>query len=495
MKHRLVHVTRAKRIVLLAVCLTLVSALAAAKPAKYVFFMIGDGLAGVQRAAAEYYKYSQEHEQTDRAGISKLVMNTFPAHGMTTTFAENAIITDSAAAGTALACGKKTLSGVVAMDAGKQRSLKTLVDIAQAKGMKTGIVSSVSIDHATPACFYAHSPDRGEYWKIAMQLANSDIDYFGGGQAKGALAGKRRDRNTGKLRTNPVEAARENDFRIATTRKELNACKPGEKVWAFNHTVDRSAALYYEMDRPDDHLSLLEFTRKGIDLLDNDRGFFMMVEGGKIDWACHANDAVAAIHDTLEFDRCVKAAYEFYKQHPEETLVVVTGDHECGGMTLGFAGTRYGSFPEKLARQTMSYQQFNEVVEEFRKNKTSFDNALPVIKKAFGFKKLSAFERDQIRRAFAASMKGKKERAMNEAVYLQYGSYEPLTVKCTHVLDRQAGIAWTSYSHTGVPVPTSAIGTGAERFNGYYDNTDIFHKMRAAMTGAAAQTRRQPLAR
>ncbi len=450
------------------------------KPAKYVFLFIGDGMGAPQRTAAELFLTAQECGKGDVDALrpEKLAMNSLPAHGMTTTYAYNAIITDSAASGTALACGRKTVSGVVAMDHTKRRSFKTIAEIAKERGMRVGIVSSVSIDHATPACFYAHQAARGDYWEICMQLARSGFDYFGGGGMKGDLSSKR------KGRPSPLDEVREQGYRIVTTPDELQRLGPDAgKVFAYNHILDADQALYYEIDRNDEHISLQEFTAKGIELLDNPRGFFFMVEGGKIDWACHANDAASAIRDTLAFDAAIREALDFYMQRPSETLIVVTGDHECGGMTIGFAGTKYKQFPEKLAAQQMSYIEFNRRLQPLKDKNASFGEVWPVIRECFGLGGLTSFQREQLEQAWQRSVAGKEERAADDSTYLLYGGYEPLTVKCTHVLNQQAGIGWTSYSHTGVPVPTSATGVGADTFNGYYDNTMIFHKTLAVMTG------------
>ncbi len=451
------------------------SASAGEDQAKYVFLFIGDGMATVQRAAAEYYLGALEGKSDNQVPTKKLVMNTFPAQGMTSTYSFDAVITDSAASATALACGKKTRSGVIGMDAGKTEKYKTIAEMAKDSGMKVGIVSSVSIDHATPACFYAHEPSRGNYYNISKQLVESNFDYFGGGQMKGNMPKKRKDNKE------LLAYAREKGWTIATNREELDSAKTGQKLIAFTK-VDGDAALNYAMDRKNDEVSLEEFTRKGIELLkDNPKGFFMMVESGKIDWACHANDAAAAIQDTIAFDNSIKIALDFYKTRPNETLIVVTGDHECGGMTIGFAGTKYKNFPQKVTKQKMSFQAFDKIIAQWKKNGTTFEKALPQITEIFGFDKLSDAEMSELKKAYALSMQGEKERAKNDMTYLEYGDYEPLSVKCTHLLNNQAGLSWTSYSHTGVPVTTSAIGMGSDKFNGYFDNTEIFTKIKDSM--------------
>jgi alkaline phosphatase len=242
------------------------------------------------------------------------------------------------------------------------------------------------------------------------------------------------------------------------------------------------------MDMEGDDVTLAEFTAKGIELLDNPDGFFMMVEGGKIDWACHANDAAASIHNTIAFDDAVKEAITFYKEHPAETLIVVTGDHECGGLTLGFAGTKYETAFKELAEQTVSFEKFNADILNPYKEKHSPDTAditdlLDEIETYFGLtvNDLTEAEQEMVQRAFTRSMKGNVERAAQEDTAILYGGYEPLTVTLTHILNQKAGLSWTSYSHTAVPVPTFALGVGASQFNGYYDNTDIFHKMVKSM--------------
>jgi alkaline phosphatase len=212
------------------------------------------------------------------------------------------------------------------------------------------------------------------------------------------------------------------------------------------------------------------------------------VEGGKIDWACHANDAGAAIRDTLSFDAAVRQALEFAEKHPAETLIVVTGDHETGGMSIGFAGTQYSTFFDKIGSQKMSCVAFDEKVLKpykatAKKESAKLDDLIPAIDAAFGLKtaELSLVQREQLERAFKRSMGNEVERSVKEEEYLFYGGYEPLTVKITQILNQTAGIGWTSYSHTGVPVATFAKGTRQELFGGYYDNTEIFAKLADAM--------------
>jgi alkaline phosphatase len=450
----------------------------AAQPAKYVFLFIGDGMGTSQRMATNAFLKSTGEERT-------LLMNTFPVYGVTTTNSANSFITDSAAAATALSTGTKTHDGYIGVDL-EFNTMENLSEKAKKNGMKVGIVSSVSIDHATPACFYAHQKSRNMYHEIDMELANSDFDYFGGGSLKDP-EGKKSKAPLG----NAFEAAKENGFTVVSGREAFMALtKDAGKIFAYNDKLDRSKALPYSIDAEASDITLAEFTQKGIEFLDNEKGFFMMVEGGKIDWTCHANDAATAVKDVLAFDDAIKVAYDFYQAHPEETLIVVTGDHETGGLTLGFAGTKYASYFDVLAPQNISYDEFSEtVLKNYKKEnagKAAFEDMIPLMKEYFGLEMegegdlvLKDYEVQELKEAFVQSMSGVRINA-DSPDYLLYGSYEPFTVKLTHILNQKAGLGWTTYSHTGAPVSTSAIGVGAEAFNGFYDNTDIPKKISVA---------------
>nr|WP_320189972.1 alkaline phosphatase [uncultured Desulfobacter sp.] len=471
---------------------------------KYIFYFIGDGMASVQIHAAEAY-LAQLAEGDDVEGGTKadlLSMSTeFPVQGMSTTFANNRFITGSAAAGTALACGMKTNINVISMDPATTVSYNSLAEKAKDAGMKVGIISSVTINHATPAVFYSHTATRKNYSDIANQLATSPFDFFGGGYWN----------NSGEDGAGMAEeTAVANGFTITHNLTDLQAQANGAKVIAFDSVQDaggHTGALYYDMDRATvNGMSLADFTAEGIRIIDNnDKGFFMMVEGGKIDWACHANDARAAIDDTIAFDDAIKEAIKFYNDHPNETLIVVTGDHECGGMTLGFANTGYETAFEILANQTVSYEYFDahaladyitaNVIKDEDGNVTSAPADIDaemwqIIFTYFGLdgNNLSASEDDdfteyeieKLEAAFDKTMSGTSVNTGEEDSLL-YGYYEPLSVTLTHILNNKAGIAFTSYSHTGVPVMVLAKGKNASIFDGFYDNTDIAKKIAQVM--------------
>ena len=500
-RSRTPHPLRVLLLLALLVALGAPAWAASSEGPKYVFLFIGDGLGMPQINAAEIYLKSHPGQE-GTPSIQKLALSGLPVQGMCTTYSANSFITDSAPAATSLASGFKTDNGVIGMDPSKKRRFVPVSRMAKEKGRRVGVVSSVSIDHATPAAFYASAASRKDYYDISRQLADSGFDYFAGG---GFLQprGKKGDQPSS------IEYAQSRGYRFVDSREEFLKLRPGEgKVLAFAPRRDDEQALPYAMDSDGGDISLAEFTAKGIDLLDNPKGFFLMVEGGKIDWACHANDAAAAVRDTLAFDEAVRVARSFAARHPKETLLVVTGDHECGGMTIGFAGTQYDTFFDKVRFQKGSYQAFDAKLAAYRKTHSPQNarlaDLLPLIEGDFGLTALPSGrraaleklakagdrearnrlaldltprERKLLEEAFVASMNPESLKKGDETAYLVYGGYEPLTVTLTHILNQKAGIGWTTYSHTGVPVPVFAEGVGQHLFQGYYDNTDIARKL------------------
>lgn len=452
-----------------------------AAKAKYVFLFIGDGMAMPQISATEAFANAVASKDVK---FKRLGFSQFPIVGLTTTYDAGSFITDSASAGTALATGNKTLSGVVNMDPAKTGKYTPITALAKAKGMKIGIVTTVSLDHATPATFYASAPSRSNYYDIAVQLASSGFDYFGGGGFLQPTGAK-------KDQADVVELAKKAGYKYVNSKADFAALKKGSgKVLAVNEKLADASALPYEIDRAKDDLSLADYTAKGIELLsDNAKGFFMMVEAGKIDWACHANDAGASINDTLALDAAVSKAVEFAAKYPKDTLIVVTGDHETGGMTLGFAGTQYSTFFEKIGKQKISFQKFTDEVMKAYKEKAKASPAdaeladlYDVMSDDFGLSldQLTGPQQTELQFAYSQSMGDKTTRAASDD-YLLYGGYEPFTVKVTQTLNQAAGIGWTTYAHTGVPVATFAKGAGQELFASYYDNTDIFRALANVM--------------
>lgn len=456
---------------------------------KYVFFFIGDGMSSPQinvtEAALGSSDFSLKSASLKSATLGTLNIQKLPVTGMQTTYAEDRYITGSAASATALATGKKTTIGTIAMSGDHSENYTTMAEMAKAKGMKVGIISSVSIDHATPAAFYAHNESRNNYQEIGQDLLVSDFDYFAGGNV-------RFNKYSGYSLDEFVADAEAKGYSYVASKADFDELDNGSgKVIAtlkglLTDTSDGSA-MPYAIDindqSSDDQISLADFTAKGIEVMDNEAGFFMMVEGGKIDWACHANDVVTSAMDVMAFDDALGVALDFYNEHPDETLIVVTGDHETGGLTLGFSATAYETAFELLNYQSESFQLFTAQVREWAAaGNVSFEQAMEVVTEKFGLGDeskdlaLTDYQSSLLENAFNRSMGGESAYS-DEEMAIIYGSYDPFTVTITHLLNNKAGIDWTTYSHTATPVPVFAIGQGMYEFNGYYDNTDIGKKI------------------
>ncbi len=396
------------------------------------------------------------------SGAGEPALSTFPVRGSISTHSADAAVTDSAAAGTAMASGYKTNNGVLGMDPSRTKNLTSIAETARDRGMKVGIVTSSFLNDATPAAFYAHRPSRIDYYEIGEQLIDSGFDYFAGG---GLSRRKGRKENLRDL----YEIAREKGYRVLRTCGELASSRPGEKIIA----VFAAGALPYEMDRPAESPSLAELTKRGIELLDNPNGFFLMVEGGKMDWACHLNDAAALVHDIAAFDAAIREALSFAQRRPEETLIVVLADHETGGMSIGEGITAAELFPV-LSAQKKSSESFTGKVDRFSKApQLTFERMLPLITDSFGLHSLPESELDKLRTAFAQSMLPKEQRKRDREYLRRYGPYEPLSVTATRILNRKAGITWSSFGHSGAGVPVFAHGAGSAIFAGEYDNTEV----------------------
>lgn len=444
---------------------------------KYAFLFIGDGMGMAQVNLTQAYLSALDGE----TGMKPLTFTQFPSTGMVSTFAETELITCSAAAGTALATGKKTGNGRISMSSDKSEIYPTIAEKAKNTGKRIGIVTNVSLDHATPATFYAHQPTRDMHFEIGYQLVTSRFDYFAGGGFLDPV-----DTVNGTV-TDLLEAARNNGFTVVdntTGFKQLMNTRQKTIVVAPNPAG--GATLPYAMDMGPGDIGLDEFTAKGIELLDNPEGFFMMVEGGKIDWASHANDAGATIHETLAFDKAVAIAFDFYKQHPNETIIVVTADHETGGLSLGNRMMKYETNLALFRHQKSSFEKFTMVVKALREKKTGKPDE--DLKKFFQLldANLGLHNMDNgtlLTDEEKATLKAIMEETMyNEATGEDtYGDKEPLAAAAIQILANRAGVSWGSNTHTFISVPVFAIGAGAEEFTGVFDNTDLPGKLERLM--------------
>lgn len=463
-----------RRTACLAVLLALALAVSAQK-AKYVFYFIGDGM-GVNQVNGTEMMLG---EQQGRIGIDKLQFPSFPCAALVTTYSATNGITDSSAAGTALATGSKTYNGAIGLGADKQ-PLKSIATRAKAAGYKVGVTTSVSVDHATPAAFYGHQPDRDMYYEIASEIPASGFDFFAGG---GFL--KPETKCDGSKAPNVLGLIEQGGYTIARGADDYKAkCAAAKKMVLIQKEGKPAKSIPYAIDRKADDLTLTQITESAIDFLTKDKrskGFFLMVEGGKIDWACHGHDGATAFREVQDMDEAIRAAYRFYQRHPKETLIVVTADHETGGISLG-AGKYYLNF-KLLANQKQSVDELSRAMTDLRArtgNKVKWEDMRSLLSEKMGFWRaveLTWPEERQLRDVFEATFVGDK-RQFDENMYAKN---EQLASTARDIMDTKARIGWTTKDHSDGYVPLFAVGAGAEKFHGRIDNTTITPTIAAIM--------------
>ncbi len=440
---------------------------------KYVFYFIGDGMGLVQAQLADEYLKSQYGRDTGLCFIK------FPSRSFVTTYADNRLITGSAAAGTALASGHKTSIGTIGKNTDRTCDLKSVSVLCASSGMKTGVLSSVFINHATPASFYAHTDSRNNYYEIGMQIPASGIDFLAGGsilQSKGA------DGNLPDVYASADKAG----YGIPGSLAEISTLSKDKKVLFTTDKAFGTDILTYRINRSASDASLADLTAKAIEHLTNPSGFMIMVEGGAIDWACHENDAAAAIQETIDMDLAVREALAFYKAHPNETLIVVTADHETGGMALGCAETGYESDLSILRYQKASNGIIADTLKKAIANGADFEKCLALIGQYTGLGtevSLSEQDKTQLKTSFGHSLyylQGNKNQYTDT-----YGGKNPMVVCALKMLACKAGVGWATYAHTSVAVPVYAIGAGAEQIAEVRDNTDIERSIMKIISGTA----------
>jgi len=350
--------------------------------------------------------------------------------GSVETSATDSRVTDSAASATAYSCGAKSYNGAIGVLPGGA-PCKTVLEAAEARGMATGLVATSRITHATPASFAAHVPQRSQEAEIAAQMAASGVDLLlGGGRPMF------NDRDDGR---DLIAELAEAGYTVVLDRagfEQIEESTPLVGLFADSH-------LDYEIDRdPSEQLSLPEMTRAAIQILANspdgrENGFFLMVEGSRIDHAAHGNDLIGHAHDILAFDAAVQEGLNFARLDGA-TLIVSTADHETGGMTLG-RDSEYVWDPAPILAATASFDGMMEAV-------MSGADPVETIRVGVGVDELPEGAEETIRTALAA------------------GEVSMVSALMQELTSKRAGIGWTTGGHTAVDVGLYAFGPGSEHF-------------------------------
>lgn len=438
-----------------------------AQQAKYVFYFIGDGMGLNQVNATEMFLAEQEN---GRIGTSPLCFASFPYAGYATTYSATNSITDSSAAGTALATGVKTYNGAIGVNPDKE-VVESVAVKAQRSGKRVGVTTSVSIDHATPSAFYAHQESRSWYYEIALDLPKAGFDFYAG---SGFLKPDRTHDKKKAPSIYPIFA--EAGYTLARGVEEYQAKRAeADKMILIQQEGADQSSLPYAIDRKEGDLTLKQITESAVDFLMKDggkKGFFLMVEGGKIDWSCHGNDAATTVREVMDMDEAVKVAYEFYKKHPKETLIVVTADHETGGLGLGYS--KYELHLANLIHQQESADALSRSITNLRRQRSiyTWEDIKEFLGEKMGFwksVKINWEQEKRLRDAFEDSFV-KNNVKFEESLY---SKTEPLAAVAKQVMSQVALLGWTTSNHSAGYVPVYAVGAGAKAFSGKMDNTDI----------------------
>lgn len=387
--------------------------------AKNVIFLIPDGYSTAFATSYRWFK-------GEKTVLDSMLV------GMHRSYSANSEVTDSAAAATAFASGIKTNNGMISTSPDGKK-LKTILETVEDEGKATGLVATSSITHATPAAFASHVASRANETDIAPQLLENGVDVLLGG-------GKKYFSDT------LINEAKKNGYEYVTSTTELKNKKKSDKLIG----LFAEEGMAPELDRDTTNQpSLAEMTRTALETLKKDQdGFFLMVEGSQIDWAGHAHDAAWAMKDSEAFEKAVAEAVGFAKKDGK-TLVVVAGDHDTGGISVG------------------GYEQYDAKVEVLRDVTATGDymaahldaarsNVKDVVKK-YTTLDLTDTEVRKIQKASKPGM------AINE------------------VISKRALVGWTTLQHTGVDVPVYAFGPGSDLFKGLHENTDFPVLMAKAM--------------
>ncbi|HBT26160.1 MAG TPA: alkaline phosphatase [Pseudothermotoga sp.] len=395
---------------------------------KNVILLIGDGM-GINHVYLTQLLEGQP-----------LAMTKTPCIGLITTYSANSWVTDSAAAGTALATGFKTNNRMIGLLPSGE-NVPTLAEVLKKYGVKIGLVVTCRITHATPASFYGHVEDRDMENELAEQLANSDFDViFGGGYRhffpESVKGSKRTDDK------DLIALMKGQGYVYVSKKSELETVDEGKVIGLF-----APSHLSPASNRPEEQPMLYEMVNKALQLLSRDgEPFFLMVEGSQIDWEAHDNDVYGVWKETVEFDKAVKVALEFAEKNPD-TLVVITADHETGGLSIS-SGNQMIEI-NKLRQYKMNTETFL--------SRFSIDKKEEFINAARNYYGIDISDEEY------RFLLGKKNSLNSSEFVKEFGRF----------LSGKSLVGWTTFDHTGMPVPVFSFGPGAENFTGWFDNTEI----------------------
>lgn len=452
--------------------LTAVTAVAAAP--KYIFYFIGDGMGPGQVMAAETYN------RMTRGSDTELLMMRLPVNAMCTTWSASSPVTDSAAAGTALAAGVKTKNSMLGMGPDSVAVNSIAVDLKE-MGYGIGLITNVAPDDATPGAFYAHVPYRGMYYEIGCQAAESGVDFLAGSNLRGT-----RDGNGiynalyERFAANGVDVVRSLDGARGSLSRKVLLLDSDTLSTQTGHAIDSL--------KKENTLPAVTDVAIGHLMKHTPDRFFLMVENGNIDWAGHANDGATAVKEVICFDQALERAYKFYEQHPDETLIVVTADHETGGMSVGQASTGYNCYTEYVDCQKVSKEFFTNWCRDMIRGNVPYSwvQMKSYLRENLGFWEMIPVS-EEMERVLESKFTKTFVTRDGSVSHSLYNDFPEFAQEVYDVVNRRCGFGFTTGNHSGNPVPVFAVGVGSELISGMVDNTDLPRLILRAAKGDGQQ--------
>jgi len=407
------------------------------QPIKNIIMVVSDGMGPAYTTAYRYYNDNPNTEVIEETVFDRHLVgiaSTYPAK-------VSGYVTDSAAAATALSTGVKSYNGAIGVDVNK-KPVQTVLEYAKLAGKKTGVVVTSQINHATPASYLAHNESRKNYDAIANSYIDEGIKadvYLGGGWDYFI----RDDRNL----INEFKTA---GFQYVDSYDQLDNLKANTPVIGLFDKVGLPWALD---DKSPNRLSIM--TKAAIQQLENDQGYFMLVEASQVDWAGHGNDIASVMAEMNDLAITMEYLEQYVQTHPD-TLVVLTADHSTGGLTIGANG-KYEWNPEFIRTMTESATSIaNKLV--------ATDISKSLVEELLHF----AVTDEDIEKLQQAKIKQQNATS-------KYNPPVDNAVKT--IIDQRTNTGWTTGGHTAVDVQVFAMGANADRFKGKIDNTDIAKKI------------------
>ena len=427
----------------------------AAQSPKYIFYYIGDGMGmGPIVAAQNYNRLILKNDKP-------LTMMQMPVVGWALTYSASSDITDSAAAGTALATGSKTKNYMLGMNADTV-AVTSIAKILHDSGYGVAIATSVAPDDATPGAFFAHVPNRSMTYQIGCDMAASGYEFVAGAGLRGTETDGKPNDLLDRFAAEGVQIVRGPEGAASIT---------AARALLLNNEGSSRSNIGYTIDSIQGTLTLPLIASTALKQLERTSPdkFFMMIEGGNIDHALHGNDAGASIKEIINFDEALKVAYDFYLAHPDETLIVVTADHDTGGMAI----VRSGGIGN-IDYQKVSKEEFSNFCKAMLKTRNIFtwDDMKAYMSENLGFfTHITVSEADEtkLKKLFDDTFE-LRNTADQKTLYANFNAF---AVEVFNMFNNAVGVTFCTTSHAGNAVPVFAVGVGADLFKGFNNNTDL----------------------